>query len=117
MDLLRFIADHDGRTLNEDDLDAWVYPVDEIPIILADDWRVAISKHYAGEGAAHARPGDILAETKGSATDAQVHADPSLSRIRSACPARRNSVRRTGKHHDCAHHHRSRRACRCPGRN
>ncbi|MCF2571613.1 hypothetical protein [Brevibacterium sp. UCMA 11754] len=64
MDLLRFIADHDGRTLNEDDLDAWVYPVDEIPIILADDWRAAISKHYAGEGAAHARPGDILAETK-----------------------------------------------------
>ena len=64
MDLLRFIAAHDGRTLTEDDLDAWVYPVDENPTILADDWRAAISKHYAAEGATRARPGDILAEAK-----------------------------------------------------
>ena len=64
MDLLRFIAAHDGRTLTEDDLDAWVYPVTENPTILADDWRAAISKHYADEGATRARPGDILAEAK-----------------------------------------------------
>ena len=64
MGLQRFIGAHDGRTLSEDDLDAWVYSVDENPTILADDWRGVISKHYAAEGATRARPGDILAEAK-----------------------------------------------------
>lgn len=64
MDLLRFIAAHDGRTLTDDDLDAWVFPVAENPTILSDDWRQAISKHYAAEGATRSRPGDILAEAK-----------------------------------------------------
>lgn len=63
-DLLRFIASHDGRTLTDDDLAAWTFPVEENPTVWESDWREAISRHYAAPNARRARTGDILAEAK-----------------------------------------------------
>lgn len=63
-DLLRFIASHDGRTLTDDDLAAWTFPVEENPTVWESDWREAISRHYAAPDARRARTGDILAEAK-----------------------------------------------------
>lgn len=63
-DLLRFVAAHDHRTISDDELAAWTFPVQENPTVWESDWRTAISRYYAAPGVRRARPGDILAEAK-----------------------------------------------------
>lgn len=62
--LLRYIAGHDGREFTADEITAWSMQIGENPTIMEAEWRTAIERHYAAEGARNARPGDILTLAK-----------------------------------------------------
>lgn len=62
VDVLRYVAAHDYRTITEDDVAVWEQAILRHPENAPGDYRAAVEAHYDGPGVSRAKVGDIVHE-------------------------------------------------------